>query len=38
MGRKPATWTAIDRDCETLRISMQALFSDLGIKTPSAAA
>jgi len=38
MGRKPATWTAIDRDYETLRISMQALFSDLGIKTPSAAA
>jgi len=30
-GRKPATWTPIDRDYETLRIDMQALFHDLGI-------
>ena len=30
-GRKPAHWTAIDRDYETLRIGMQALFYDLGI-------
>jgi len=36
-GRKPAHWTAIDRDYETLRTGMQALFHDLGI-TPSAAA
>jgi hypothetical protein len=37
-GRKPAHWTAIDRDYETLRIGMQALFADLGIATSSAAA
>jgi hypothetical protein len=36
-GRKPAHWTRIDRDYETLRISMQRLFDDLGI-TPTAAA
>jgi hypothetical protein len=30
-GRKPATWTRIDRDYETLRIGMQTLFRDLGI-------
>jgi hypothetical protein len=30
-GRKAAQWTAIDRDYETLRIGMQALFADLGI-------
>ncbi len=37
MGRKPATWTRIDRRYETLRIGMQDLFHDLGI-TPAAAA
>ena len=31
LGRKPAIWTRIDRDYETLRIGMQALFHDLGI-------
>jgi hypothetical protein len=31
LGRKPAHWTAIDRDYETLRIGMQTLFADLGI-------
>ncbi len=36
--RKPAHWTAIDRDYETLRIGMQALFHDLGITTPAPAA
>jgi hypothetical protein len=35
-GRKPAHWTRIDRDYETLRTAMQALFDDLGI-TPTAA-
>jgi hypothetical protein len=35
-GRKPAHWTIIDRDYETLRIGMQTLFNDLGI-TPIAA-
>ena len=30
-GRKPAHWTGIDRDYETLRIGMQNLFHDLGI-------
>jgi hypothetical protein len=37
MGRKPAVWTRVDRDYETLRIGMQTLFHDLGI-TPVAAA
>ena len=36
-GRKPAHWIDIDRDYETLRIGMQALFRDLAIETPSAA-
>ncbi len=38
MGRKPATWTRIDRDYETLRINMQTLLHDLGITTSTAAA
>jgi hypothetical protein len=38
LGRKPAHWTAVDRDYETLRIGMQSLFADLGITTSSAAA
>ena len=37
LGRKPAHWTAIDRDYETLRIGMQTLFADLGITTNAAA-
>ena len=37
-GRKPATWTRIDRDYETLRIGMQALFHDLGITPVTLAA
>jgi hypothetical protein len=37
-GRKPAHWTRIDRDYETLRIGMQALFHDLGITAAAAAA
>jgi hypothetical protein len=37
-GRKPAHWTRIDRDYETLRIGMQTLFHDLGITTGRAAA
>jgi hypothetical protein len=32
-GRKPATWTTIDRDYEALRINMQVLFADLGLAT-----
>jgi len=36
-GRKPAHWTRIDRDYETLRIGMQTLFHDLGIATQDAA-
>jgi hypothetical protein len=31
MGRKPKTWTAIDRDYENLRIGMQTLFRHVGI-------
>ncbi len=30
-GRRPSTWTAVDRDYEQLRIDMQTLFTDLGI-------
>ncbi len=30
-GRKPAHWTLIDTDYQTLRTDMQALFDDLGI-------
>jgi hypothetical protein len=37
-GRKPTTWTPVDRDYETLRINMQTLFHDLGITTSNAAA
>jgi len=32
-GRKPAHWTTIDRDYETLRTGMQTLFNHLGIDT-----
>ena len=35
-GRKPAHWTLIDRNYETLRIDMQTLFHNLGI-TPAQA-
>ncbi len=38
LGRKPAIWTAADRDHETLRISMQTLFQHVGIETQPAAA
>ena len=37
-GRKPKIWTAADRDYETLRIGMQALFRHIGIETQQAAA
>jgi len=37
-GRKPATWTPIDRDYETLRTDMQTLFGHLGIDTLTTAA
>ncbi len=37
LGRKPAHWTAIDRDYETLRVGMQTLFADLGITSSAAA-
>ena len=30
-GHNPASWTAVDRDYENLRIGMKALFKDLGI-------
>jgi hypothetical protein len=38
IGRKPATWTSIDRDYEQIRIHMQTLFADLGITTNATAA
>ena len=37
LGRKPSTWTAVDRDYEQIRITMQGLFTDLAIHTPAAA-
>ena len=37
-GRKPNTWTTIDRDYETLRSGMHTLFDHLGINTDTAAA
>jgi hypothetical protein len=36
IGRKPATWTTIDRRYESLRVSMQDLFHDLGISAAGA--
>jgi hypothetical protein len=36
MGRKPKTWTPIDRRYESLRIAMQDLFNDLDINTAAA--
>jgi hypothetical protein len=38
MGRKPKTWTAVDRDYENLAIGMQTLFQHVGIETQPAAA
>jgi hypothetical protein len=38
LGRKPATWTPVDRDYENLRIGMQALFHHLGITAGAHAA
>ena len=38
MGRKPKIWTAVDRDYETLRISMHTLFRHVGIETQPAIA
>jgi hypothetical protein len=35
-GRKPAHWTVIDRDYETLRTGMQTLFGHLGISAAAA--
>jgi len=35
-GRKPASWTAIDRDYEAIRIDMQNLFHDLALTTTPA--
>lgn len=35
-GRKPLTWTSVDRDYETLRIDMQQLFGHLGLATAAA--
>jgi len=37
LGRKPSTWTRVDRDYENLRITMHTLLSDLAIDTPAAA-
>lgn len=37
-GRKPAHWTRVDRDYETIRVHMQTLFADLAIGTAAAAA
>jgi DNA-binding transcriptional ArsR family regulator len=38
MGRKPITWTPVDRDYEKIRINMQTLFHDLGLNVATRAA
>ena len=38
LGRKPITWTPVDRDYETLRVDLQTLFTHLGITTTQPAA
>jgi hypothetical protein len=38
LGRKPATWTDVDRDYEKIRIAMDNLFDHLGIQTTTATA
>ncbi len=38
MGRKPKTWTAVDRDYEQIRINMQTLLGHLGLTTPTVVA
>ncbi len=38
MGRKPKTWTAVDRDYEQIRITMQTLLGHLGLTTPTVVA
>jgi hypothetical protein len=38
LGPKPAHWTRVDRDYETLRIGMHSLFHDLGITADADAA
>src|SRR6478736_3681758 len=38
LGRKPVTWTPVDRDYETLRVDLQTLFTHLGITTTQPAA
>jgi hypothetical protein len=38
MGRKPATWTSVDRHYEKIRIDIQHLFDDLALTTPTALA
>ena len=38
MGRKPVTWTPVDRTYEKIRIDMQTLFRDLGINITASAA
>ncbi len=37
-GRKPISWTRLDRDYETLRVDMQTLFHDLGLQITADAA
>ena len=37
-GRRPATWTPVDRDYEALRIDMHNLFQHLHLDTVSVAA
>jgi hypothetical protein len=38
MGRKPITWTPVDRDYEKIRINMHTLFHDLGLNVAARAA
>ena len=36
LGRKPAHWTTVDRDYETIRVDMQTLFHHLALTTQAA--
>jgi hypothetical protein len=38
LGRKPVTWTPVDRDYETLGVDLQTLFTHIGITTTQPAA
>lgn len=38
MGRKPASWTNVDRAYQRVRIEMHTLFGHLGLTAPATVA